>query len=341
VALTSSVGSAVIRVRAVRARIGEGRLKLAGQVGLAAWFAVRSLIRLHDLISWKIPVGMDIQIYYRGVQAWLNGHDPWAAAVILNDSRPFSYAGSPATTVLLAPSALLSETQFTVLWLAVTALSALAIIRWLKLPLWWLLFPPTFEAMYSGNPQLVVLMLLLAGARPMAGRLGWLADSVATALKVYAIIPLLGERKFKRLALAAVVTVATFAIAPSLWIHYAEEFGAISSRLARESDYGYSAFYSKRLIIPTAIAIFFLWLKDRRAAWWLAVPALWPASEFHYSTFAQPVMTPFLAVTLAVPIQQLPPIAIIVYVIWRYASAPIHSRLSAWAGDPTPAAQTG
>jgi hypothetical protein len=159
------------------------------------------------------------------------------------------------------------------------------------------------------------------------------ADSIAVALKVYAVIPLLGERRLRRVGLALVLTIATVVVAPSLWIHYAEQFGAISARLAQQSDSGFSAFYYPILLVPTAVAIILLWRRDRKAAAWLAVPALWPSSEFHYSTFAQPVMTPLLAVLLAVPIPQLAPVAIMLYVVWRFAVAPVHAHLAAWAAD--------
>ena len=326
--LARSIGAGIVRLRAVRERVGKDHLRILGQIALAAWFAGQTYMRIARFVRDKVPLGQDIRIYYRGVQGWLHGGDPWAAEVVVN-SHKFTYAGSPVTTVLLAPSALLSESQFTVLWLGLSALSALAIVRWLRLPLWWLLFPPTAEALYSGNPQLVVLMLLLAGA----GRPGVVADSIAVALKVYAVIPLLGERRLRRVGLALVLTIATFVVAPSLWIHYAEQFGAISARLAQQSDNGYSAFYFPILLVPTAIAIILLWRRDAKAAAWLVVPALWPSTEFHYSTFAQPVMTPLLAVLLAVPTPQLAPVAIVLCVFWRFAAAPVQAHLAAWAAE--------
>jgi hypothetical protein len=330
--VTRAIGAGIVRLRAVRRHMGEERLHLLGQVALAAWFFFQSYQRIARLLHSRVPLGQDIQIYYRGVQEWLAGGDPWSAAVVLKPHAIFSYAGSPATTVLLAPSALLSEGQFTALWLALSALSAVAIVRWLRLPVWWLLFPPTVEALYSGNPQLVVLMLLLAGA----GRAGVVADSVAVALKVYAVVPLLAERRPRRVVYALGLTLATVVVAPSLWIDYLTRFTAISARLARESAGGFSAFYHPVLLIPTAIAIVLLWRRDKRAAGWLAVPALWPSSEFHYSTLAQPVMTPMLAVLLAVPRHGLTPAAIMLYVFWRFAAEPVRTRLDEWAAEATP-----
>lgn len=335
-AFDRSISSAWVYFGALRARVGEDRLHRIGDLALATWFAGNAYLRIAGFIRARVPVGQDIHIYYRGVQAWLHGLDPWAAAIVVSPKAVFNYAGSPATTVLLAPSALLSEGKFTVLWLGLTALSAVAIVRWLRLPFWWLLFPPTVEALYSGNPQIVVLMLLLAGA----GRTGLLADSIAVGLKVYAVIPLLAERRLRRICLALVLTLATFAIAPSLWIRYVEEFGSISARLAYQSSKGWSAFYFPILLVPTTVAILFLGRRDPRAAAWLAVPALWPSSEFHYSTFAQPVMTPILAILLAVPVLRLAPVAIMIEIAWRFLAPALRARLTAWETAVPPEAPT-
>ena len=328
-----AIGAGIVRLVAVRGQVGEERLRLLGQIALAAWFILQSYQRIARLLKDEVPLGQDIQIYYRAVQEWLAGGDPWSASVAVNPHAIFHYAGSPATTVLLAPSALFSEGQFTALWLVLSAMSAVAIVRWLKLPIWWLLFPPTVEALYSGNPQLVVLMLLLAGA----GRSGVAADTIAVTLKVYAIVPLLAERRPRRIVYALGLTLATVVVAPWLWTEYLTQFGAISARLERESAGGFSAFYHPVLLVPTAIAIILLWRRDRKAAGWLAVPALWPSSEFHYSTFAQPVMTPILAVLLSVYAQQgLVPVAIMLDVFWRFAAEPVRSHLAAWAAAASP-----
>jgi hypothetical protein len=337
VPLTRSFGAVILRLEAVKDRVDEGHLRVIGQVALAAWFVGITFLRIARFVGDQVPLGQDIRIYYRGVEQWLQGGDPWAAQVMVNPHAAFNYAGSPATTVLLAPSALLSESQFTLLWLGLSAWSAVAIVRWLRLPPWWLLFPPTAEALYSGNPQLVVLMLLLASA----GRRGVVADSIAVTLKVYAVIPLLLERKMRGVALALGFTIATFVVAPSLWIRYLNEFGKISANLAHQSGDGYSAFYYPLLLVPTAIAIVLLWRRDGKAAAWLAVPALWPSTEFHYSTFAQPVMTPLLAVLLAVPIPQLAPVAIILYVVWRFAAEPFRTRFATWMATATPRPYVG
>lgn len=274
-----------------------------GTVLLIAWFAWHTYARISFFVAHRFPAGIDATIYYRGVVAWLHGTDPWAAAVFVG-STPFHYAGSPVTTVLMAPAALLGEHEFTIAWLVLTWAAAIWTLRRLRLPLWWLLFPPLAEALFSANPQIVVLALLVSG--------NGLAAALATGLKVYAFIPLAGERRWRQLVLAVAVNAATILVAPALWVAYVGRFGAISSRLAVESLGGLSAYPVPLLLAVTCAALALLVLVGRelRTAGWLAVPAIWPSSQFHYSTMALPVMTPFLAVLLAVPQMQLPAIVI-------------------------------
>jgi hypothetical protein len=282
-------------------------IRRIGTVLLAGWFAWNTWNRISFFVRHQFPAGIDATIYYRGVVAWLHGGDPWSASVVVGSS-PYHYAGSPVTTILLAPAALLGEHEFTIAWLVLTWVAALWILRRLGLPPWWLLFPPLAEALFSGNPQVVVLALLLTQGR--------LAAAVATGLKVYAFIPLAGEGRWRQVALAVAFNAATILVAPALWIAYVQRFAAISNRLAIESLHGLSAFYVPGLLAVAvlALAVLVLVVRDRRAAGWLAVPAAWPSSQFHYSTMALPVMTPLLAVLLAYPQMQLPAIAIVLEV---------------------------
>jgi hypothetical protein len=290
-------------------RLGQIVRRL-GTPALALWFALQSWLRLSVFVRNHVPVGLDARIYYQGVATWLAGHDPWTARVVFG-GHTFSYAGSPATTVLMAPARLLSEDAFTVVWLSLTFVAALWTLRRLGLPLWWILFPPTTEALFSGNPQLVILALLLMR--------GTLPAAIAVALKVYPIIPLLGLRRWRAAAAGLALTAATFIVAPGLWIQYLGSFGAISARLAKESQNGWSAFAFPLLFVPAAIALIALARRDPPAAGWLTVPALWPDTEFHYSTFALPLRSRPLAALLAISTMQWPPIAITLYAIARLA----------------------
>lgn len=298
-----------------------------GSVMLAAWFAWQTYARISFFVDRDFPIGLDATIYYRGVVAWLNGTNPWDAAVSVGGSA-YHYAGTPVTTVIMAPAALLSEEVFTAAWVVLTLVATIWTLRRLNFPLWWLLFPPIAEALFSANPQLVVLALLVAN-HPVA-------SAVATALKVYAFIPLFGENRWRQIAVAVAFNAATIAIAPGLWLDYLRQFGSISTRLESESLQGLSAFYFPALLAVTVLALVILALRDRRAAGWLAVPAVWPSSQFHYSTMALPVMSPLLAVFLAVPMLRQPPVVIVLEVARRLVAPWVARQLMPPGRSPEP-----
>jgi hypothetical protein len=298
-----------------------------GSVLLLAWFAWQTYARISFFVDRDFPVGLDATIYYRGVVAWLNGANPWDAAVTVS-GYAYHYAGTPVTTVIMAPAALLSEDVFTAAWLVLTLLATIWTLRRLGFPIWWLLFPPIAEALFSANPQLVVLALLVANHAA--------ASAVATALKVYAFIPLFGESRWRQIAVAVAINAATIAIAPGLWLDYLRQFGSISTRLESESLQGLSAFYFPALLAVTVLALVILALRDRRAAGWLAVPAVWPSSQFHYSTMALPVMSPLMAVLLAVPMLRQPPVVIVLEVARRLVAPWVARRLVPPGRSPEP-----
>ena len=272
-----------------------------GPVLLAVWFASHTFNRLSSFAAQGFPVGIDATIYHRGVVAWLHGSNPWDAAVVGADWS-FHYVGTPPTTVLMSPAGLLSEGAFTAAWMALTWVAAVWALRRIGLPLWWLLFPPLAEALYSANPQVVVLALLLANRS--------LTSAVAIGLKVFAVIPLAAELRWRQIALGVALCAGTVVVAPDLWQDYVGSFWTISSRLEFETQQGGSAFSVPILLGVTAMALLLLAVRDHRRAGWLTVPALWPSSQFHYSTLALPVMSPLLAVVLAIQMR-LAPVAII------------------------------
>ena len=175
-----------------------------GSILLLLWFAWQTYARISFFVDRDFPVGLDATIYYRGVVAWLHGGNPWDASVSVGGFA-YHYAGTPVTTVIMAPAGLLTEEVFTAAWIVLTWVATVWTLRRLGFPLWWLLFPPIAEALFSANPQLVVLALLVAN-RPVA-------SAVATALKVYAFIPLLGERRWRQIAIAVAFNAATILIA--------------------------------------------------------------------------------------------------------------------------------
>ena len=201
--------------------------RLTWPFALFGWFAWQTYHRLSLFAALNFPIGIDAHIYYRGVVAWLRGGDPWSASVAAGGAA-YHYSGTPVTTVILAPAALLDEGTFTVVALVATWLAAVFILRRVRLPLWWLLFPPISEALFSANPQIVVLALLLVK--------GPWAAAIGTALKVYAFIPLVGEARWRAIAIAVAFNAATVPFAVGLWAQYIDQFQEISNRLARRID---------------------------------------------------------------------------------------------------------
>jgi hypothetical protein len=223
-------------------------------------------------------VGLDARIYYQGSATWLAGQNPWSAGAYLGDEL-YSYAGLPPTTILLAPLALLPEEAFVWLWLALSAGAAIVIVRKLQLPLAWLTYPPLLYGVLAANPHVVVTALLVAG--------GTLGGLVAGVLKVVAIPPLVGERRWRSLGLVAVAFGATVLFAPGTWAAFLHEAGRSRGAIHAESGGGASAWgeprYSRisRCARPARHGG-----RARRAGW---PSALFPTTQYYYAMFALPV----------------------------------------------------
>jgi hypothetical protein len=289
--------------------------------GLPIWFAAWSIANVGLLLLYEFPVGLDARIYHAAAVAWLNGGDPWNA-----QASVYYFSGLPPTVLAFVPFAPLPEAAFTVVWLAITFFAGIHIVRALRLPWWWLLFPPLAEGFFSGNPQVVILALLLTARGAF----------LAPVLKVYAFAPIVGERRWRTLLAGLVVIVASVVVAPSLWAIYVGEFTRISDYLYQQANGGFSAYYHPLLLVPALVALAILALVDLRAAGWLAVIAVWPSTQFHYSTFAMPLMSDrtsarareswvaspgmalaVFAAALAVPVRGLPAVAVIGFAAWR------------------------
>jgi hypothetical protein len=215
-------------------------------------------------------------------------------------------------TILSAPFTLLPESVFVVGAVMASGLAALYVVRRLGMAPYWLWFPPIVEGIISGNPSIVLLALLLSGSR--------VAQALAPLVKPYAAIPLACERRWKALGLAGGL-IALSLLAWPLWGTYLGQAGSIAARLSVEAGGGLSGSDNGVVFFLGIAALVALARTDLRAAGWLVVPALWPATQFHYSTLAMPVMQPILAMGLAVPLPGFPMITISIYAGWRVLSA--------------------
>ena len=279
--------------------------------------------------NWQI-VGFDGYIYYRGSAAWLAGQNPWDVGAILN-GLPFSYAGLPPTVILLAPLTLLPEQAFVWLWLFLSFVGAVAIVRALRLPIVWIAYPPLLFGLLAANPHVVLLALLLAG--------GTWGGAVASVIKIVAIPPLLGERRWRVLVLAVAAIGASVLVFPGLWSSFLHQAGTVQNTINAESKGGFSAWGRPYLFIPTVIALVVLARIDLRASAWLVVPALFPTTQYYYAIFALPV-DPFLAAAMAFPMPWIAPVVTIGYtairlgvIMWRRRSGPAPRPLARTLGQ--------
>jgi hypothetical protein len=107
------------------------------------------------------------------------------------------------------------------------------------------------------------------------------------------------ERQWRALVILGVAGAVSFAAFWPLWHQYFVGYSAMQDWLVGATRGGFSATRDLRLFALTGAAIALLALIDRRAAGWLSVPALWPATQYFYSTFALPLRSPWLAALLA------------------------------------------
>ena len=288
---------------------------------LPLWFAVWSLVRLQQLglfdgdWTW---FGRDFRIYRDAGLAILNGTDPWDAADHWN-GQDWHFAAPPTAAQAFVPFALLPETLGLAVFLVVTVGVFAFAMRRLRLPLWWLVFPPVAEGVGAANPQILAFALLIVGGPVIAAPIG---RAIASALKVYAVVPVVARREWRALVAVAVLFGLSVVLAPGLWSTYLSRFGEIGARLASESHGGVSAALvldpkvfgtllgtSEDVARLAGIALFGLIaalvvlvaIRDVPSAGWLAVPLLWPAAEYHAAAFVVPIARRLSMWIIAVP----------------------------------------
>ncbi len=262
-----------------------GRLPVTPtELVLILWFTVMSIRRVvGPAIAGPVDLGWDAVAYTRAARALLDGGNPWTAGI------PFgTYAAPPPSLIPFLPFAYLPDLIVQAFWVGLNVVSAIYVLRKLRLQAWWLLFPPLLLAIVAGSSALPLVALLVRG--------GVVAEAGAVVGRIYSAIPLLVLGKWRPLLLAAAAILVT---APFLaWDHFIRDLPRINALLATQSGGGSSA-TAVPILIP--VAIVGLLLLGRRKAAWLAVPALWPNAQEYYAVIALPVAAsvPFVTMTMA------------------------------------------
>jgi hypothetical protein len=236
---------------------------------------------LGELVA-PIGFGFHAVVYTDAARAWLAGGNPWTVgppAVV--------FAGPPPMLVPYLPFVPFGIDVVRFSWIAIDVVLAVWAIGRLGLPRYWLFFPPLFNAIALGHPEVVILGLFAAGGA---------VSGLAAAIKPYALLPLIAERRWRAIAVAIGAVVASLPFLP--WSLFISQAGAISSTIARQ-NVGDSTFGQPLLMIVAAGAL--LVLGPRRALW-LAVPVLWPDAQPIYKVMTMPVLSPVVALAWAIPI---------------------------------------
>ncbi len=297
--------------RAWLAKRGHAYAQVLDRVGLPAWFFVIDLL-------WIVKpqvFAIDARHYQNAASVWLAGGDPWQVREL-----GVLYAAPPHTLLPYAVTSLLPFQVSVALWMIAGVAAGVWTVRRLGVPLWWIAFPPLFHAIWNGNPETLVLALLVLN-HP-------LASAGALALKLYVGVQLLFRPK--QLIIAGLIVGAATLILP--WQQYLA--AGVGEHL--EGAWNGSAFRIPLLLIPTVLALVVLYRKG--GEWW-SIPAVWPATQFYYVATVMPAVTgrKVLAGLVALPLPLLVPIVVIglaVRELWSMRhSTPIGRRVSP---APTP-----
>jgi len=245
-------------------------------------FAIVTGFRLTIYVVVPANAGIDARVYTAAAEAWLTGGDPWTATV---DGVVF--AAPPTSLLPFIPFIGLDPRITAFVWMVGCFVVAAFAIRALRLPLWWLAFPPIADGIMVASLDIAVLGLLVIAH----GRLG----ALAPLLKIYALIPMVGERRWRDLLFAAALLGASLLVLP--WGEWFARLPEISANLAGTA--GTTSVYGSPVLMAVgAVALAALGL---RRAGWLAVPVLWPSTQPHYMAVSAPGLVPFIAAAWCFP----------------------------------------
>lgn len=275
------------------------------------WFVPLAFAALSAVVIGKYLLspkwlGLDASLYASAAAAWVDGRDPW-----LTREAGVLYAAPPPSLLPYLPFIWLPGGLVSAIWMVGSAALAFGSIRAMRLPTWWMLFPPIVDGILVGNANVAVLSLLVLGS----GRLA----PLAVFLKIYAIIPMIGERRWRAIAVTIGLLATSALVLP--WGLWFARLGTLTQSL-EQTSVTTSVYGQPVLMIVAAIALLSLGL---RRAGWLAVPLLWPYTQLHYAAISLPGLTPYLALAWCSAIPELwvaGTVALAIYEWRKRANAP-------------------
>ena len=171
-------------------------------------------------------------------------------------------------------------------WFALDLVIAAWVLHRLRMPTYWLAFPPLFSAIILGHVEVLVLAGIVIGGA---------ASGVIAIIKPYAVFPMVAERRWRAILIAGAVAVVSIPFLP--WGRFLAEYGQISSTLARQNT-GDSVFGDPVLMVVAIVALAVL---GPKRALWLGVPLVWPYAQAIYKSMTIPMLAPVVALFWALP----------------------------------------
>jgi hypothetical protein len=185
---------------------------------LPFWFALESVLGTIKVLSdTDHYLFTDARLYLAATRAWLDGGNPWDVGVAGN-----FFAAPPPSLVPLVPLAVLPPDLGVAILVLLGVLGAVATIRLLRLPWWWLLFPPLVQSVLAGNVQSLLVPLIVVGG-----------GALAVFLKVYSAVPMAIAGHWRGLATAVGLLVITAPLLP--WPAFLADLAVISERIETQS----------------------------------------------------------------------------------------------------------
>jgi len=238
---------------------------------------------VYTVISEPLVLGSHAESYRDAAAAMVAGNDPWKVG-----PPGGIFAGPPTMLLPLVPFVGMPELPVRAIWVIGDLLVAAWALRRLQLPWYWLAFPPLFQSIVLGHPEVLVLALLTLRS-PIAG--------FAALLKPYAVFPLVAERRWRAILVAVVVGAGSLIVLP--WELFALDASRIAANLARQA-YGTDSVFGQPFLM--ALAVIALGSLGLRRGLWLAVPVLWPYAQLNYRTMTVPMLSPIVAIAWSVPL---------------------------------------
>lgn len=281
-----------MKVAAHVARSRGPRLQILANRLTGAVFAVTSAAWVYDVLRGD-ALANDALVYRAGAAAFVAGGDPWSAGY-----HGWTFAAPPLQALIFAPAALVPVPVFVAFWTGLSVIAAIAIVRRIGLPAWWVAYPPLILGVALGNPSVVGMGVLLVGG-PLVG-----------VILRPQLLPVVSPRT---IAMFGGLSLVVVALRPDFLTGLAETL----ARYQAESGAPVN-FWLHPLAIPALAALALLWRVDRHAARWLLMPAVGPAMGWYGFAMVLPVASVPLAVACAVPIPGLGAAAITAYATIRW-----------------------